>query len=232
MSRTRKSRAQVLMLGLEGAGKTTMLAQLRHDRDIESAVAGGPISQSPTIGFNAEGLELDGLSIACWDLGRRERIGPVWRHHVSDTSVVIMIVDASDEERLDVARTELVGALSDQALAGCSVVVAANKQDVQGALSGEEVAAALGLSGLRGHKWRVVETCAASGEGLDELLDATAVVMQGSFVSCEESLEPAEESFLCRAGPQTPRKRSLSRAGSRWSFRIARDVQHMLSQAL
>lgn len=227
MSRTRKSRAQVLMLGLGGAGKTTMLTQWHHGRSLPS----------PTIGFNAEGLELEGLSIACWDLGRRERIGPVWRHHVSDTSVIIMVVDASDEERLDLARTELVGALSDQALTGCSVVVAANKQDVQGALGGEDVAAALGMSGLRGHTWRVIETSAATGEGLDELLDAVSM-LEGSFASSEDSTSPprheTEESFLSRAGPQTPRKSAagLSRTSSRWSFRMARDLQHMLSQAL
>lgn len=154
---------------------------------------------------------------------------------MSDTSIVIMVVDASDKERLDLARTELVGALSDQALTGCSVVVAANKQDVQGALGSEDVAAALGMSGLRGHRWRVIETSAATGEGLDDLLDAVST-LDGSFVSGEDSTSPArpetEESFLSRAGPQTPRKTGLSRTNSRWGFRMAKDLQFMLSQAL
>lgn len=151
---------------------------------------------------------------------------------MSDTSVVIMVVDASDRERLDLARSELVGALSDQALAGCSVVVAANKQDVHSALGAEEVADALGLRGLRGHAWRVVETSAASGQGLDEMLDAAATP-EGSLLSGEDSLkhEP-EQGLLDRALPHPPRKRSLSRVSSRWSFRLARDVQHMLSQAI
>jgi len=191
--------------------------------------------QSPTIGFNAEGCELDRMSIACWDLGRRERIGPVWRHHVSDSSAVIMVVDASDERNLDLARAELVGALSDQALACCSVVVAANKQDVPSALGCDDVAAALGLSGLRGHAWRVVGTSAASSEGLDEVLDAV-FALDSRFASSDECTSPSrpepEESFLSPARPQIARKRGFSRPSSRWSFRIAREVQHMLSQAL
>lgn len=85
---------RILMLGLDGAGKTTVLYRLKLNKYITTA---------PTIGFNAETLKYRNLEMTVWDVGGQEKIRPLWRHYCRDTQALIFVVDSNDKDRLDEA---------------------------------------------------------------------------------------------------------------------------------
>ncbi|PKI84367.1 Arf GTPase arl1 [Malassezia vespertilionis] len=153
---------RILMLGLDSAGKTTILYRLQ---------LGNVISTIPTIGFNVESVEYKNIQMQVWDLGGQSSIRPYWRCYFADTAAIIYVVDATDEERLPIARKELLAMLAEEELTGCKLLVFANKQDVPGALDEGQVGAALGLNELRDRQWSIFRSSAKNGTGLHEGLD-------------------------------------------------------------
>ena len=92
-------------------------------------------------------------------------------------------MDASDRERVDVAREELARLLAHAELEDASLLVLANKQDLPSAMSSAEVVekmelGKLGQRGQRGHDWYVQSCCATAGEGLYEGLDWLSTAFQ------------------------------------------------------
>ena len=82
---------RILMLGLDGVGKTTILYKLK---------LGEVISNIPTIGFNVETVTYKNIELKCWDMGGRDRIRPLWKHYMQDTTALIFVVDSNDTERM------------------------------------------------------------------------------------------------------------------------------------
>lgn len=106
-----------------------------------------------------------------WDLGGQTSIRPYWRCYYSNTDAIIYVVDSVDRERLGLAKEELVAMLEEEELKDAAILVFANKQDMEGALSVTEVSDALGLSSLKTRQWHICKTSAVKGEGLHEGLD-------------------------------------------------------------
>jgi ADP-ribosylation factor-like protein 2 len=130
---------RVLMVGLDNAGKTTAVRRLKD---------GGGDGQgiSPTLGFSICSLSRRGRKLNVWDVGGQRSLRPYWRNYFERTDGVVWVVDSSDLARLRDARHELESLLKEERLAGATLLVLANKQDVEGALGLEEISAALGLS--------------------------------------------------------------------------------------
>jgi len=97
-----KMDARLCMVGLDAAGKTTILYKLK---------LGEVVTTIPTIGFNVEAIEYGNLTLTVWDIGGQDKIRPLWRHYYSDTQGVIFVVDANDTERFGMAKDELHGLL-------------------------------------------------------------------------------------------------------------------------
>ncbi|CAK0858850.1 unnamed protein product [Prorocentrum cordatum] len=153
---------RILMLGLDAAGKTTVLYKLR---------LGEVVTTVPTLGFNVESVEYRNISFTVWDVGGQDKIRRLWRHYYSGTQGLIFVVDSSDGERAGDAREELLSVLGEEEMRHAAVLVLANKQDLPHAMPAAEVAEKLGLPGMRNHKWFIQSTCATSGDGLYEGLD-------------------------------------------------------------
>ncbi|KDQ64765.1 hypothetical protein JAAARDRAFT_167398 [Jaapia argillacea MUCL 33604] len=154
---------RILMLGLDSAGKTTILYRLQ---------IGEVVSTIPTIGFNVETVEYKNIKFQVWDLGGQSSIRPYWRCYFPNTSAIIYVIDSSDHARIPTSRSELLTMLSEDELAGVPLLVFCNKQDVEGATKPEEISDLLGLAGgEKGREWSVRGCCALKGEGLEEGLD-------------------------------------------------------------
>eukprot|EP00126_Sphaerothecum_destruens_P007639 Sdes_comp19926_c0_seq4m12367 len=110
---------RVLILGLDGAGKTTILYRLQ---------VGEVVSTIPTIGFNVETVQYKNLKFQVWDLGGQTSIRPYWRCYYSNTDAVIYVVDSADRERMSISKTELVSMLEEEELKNALLMVFANKQ--------------------------------------------------------------------------------------------------------
>merc|ERR1712078_283379 len=112
---------RILMVGLDAAGKTTVLYKLK---------LGEVVTTIPTIGFNVEVVEYKNINFTVWDIGGQDRIRKLWRHYYMGTHGVIYVVDSSDRERVEDAREELAKMLSEDELRDAVVLVLANKQDL------------------------------------------------------------------------------------------------------
>ncbi|XP_061679140.1 ADP-ribosylation factor 4-like [Syngnathoides biaculeatus] len=157
-----KKQMRILMVGLDAAGKTTILYKLK---------LGEIVTTIPTIGFNVETVEYRNISFTVWDVGGQDKIRPLWRHYFQNTQGLIFVVDSNDRERVAEAADELSKMLGEQELKDAVLLVFANKQDLPNALSISELTDHLGLNALRSKDWHVQGTCATQGTGLYEGLD-------------------------------------------------------------
>lgn len=153
---------RILILGLDGAGKTTILYRLQ---------LGEVIKTKPTIGFNVETLSYKNLKLNVWDLGGQTSIRPYWRCYYSNTAAVIFVVDSTDKDRIETALKELHLMLREEELQDSALLVFANKQDQPGAMTAAEVSKSLNLTELKDRSWSIVASSATKGEGLTEGLD-------------------------------------------------------------
>lgn len=158
----------IVILGLDCAGKTTVLYRLRFNEFVNTV---------PTKGFNTERVRVPlggGRTVAChfWDVGGQEKLRPLWRSYTRCADGLVFVVDSVDAERMEEAKTELhkITRLHDNL--GVPVLVVANKQDLRAALPLSDVERLLALSELGTHTpWHLQPACAIIGEGLQEGLE-------------------------------------------------------------
>merc|ERR1711901_2453 len=165
-----KKEMRILMVGLDAAGKTTILYKLK---------LGEVVTTIPTIGFNVETVEYKNISFTVWDVGGQDKIRPLWRHYYQNTQGLIFVVDSNDRERAAEANDELHRMLAEEELKDAVVLVFANKQDLPNAMSVAEVTDKLGLHSLCSRKWYIQSTCATTGDGLYEGLDWLSSALSG-----------------------------------------------------
>lgn len=153
--------ARILMLGLDAAGKTTVLNKMKFN-EVQSTI--------PTVGFNVEEITYKNLTMNIWDVGGQHKIRKLWRHYYQNTNGLIYVVDSADRERVEEAKEELMHIMADDMMRDVPVLVFANKADLPSALSVGELARSLDLKSLRS-KWFVQASSAVSGQGLAEGFD-------------------------------------------------------------
>ncbi|OQE41407.1 hypothetical protein PENCOP_c005G06886 [Penicillium coprophilum] len=153
---------RILMVGLDAAGKTTILYKLK---------LGEIVTTIPTIGFNVETVEYKNIQFTVWDVGGQDKIRPLWRHYFQNTQGIIFVVDSNDRDRIVEAREELQRMLNEDELRDAMLLVFANKQDLPNAMSPAEITQQLGLQSLTRRAWFIQSTCATTGDGLYEGLE-------------------------------------------------------------
>ncbi|MCJ1468315.1 Arf GTPase arl1 [Pseudocyphellaria aurata] len=183
-----KKEIRILILGLDNAGKTTLLYRLK---------IGEVVTTIPTIGFNVESVTYKNLNFNVWvrpllsspeiphdfgrphlplmiwkqDLGGQTSIRPYWRCYYANTAAVIFVVDSTDIERLNTASDELAAMLNEEELRDAALLVFANKQDQPGSKGAGEISEALNLAELRDRNWSIVACSAVDGSGVNEGMD-------------------------------------------------------------
>ncbi|RKP25194.1 ADP ribosylation factor [Syncephalis pseudoplumigaleata] len=153
---------RLLMLGLDNAGKTTLLKRINGD----------PIDDiSPTLGFNIKTFEHQSYKLNVWDVGGQTSLRSYWRNYFERTDGLVWVVDAGDRARMADCKRELDNLLKEERLAGASLLVLANKQDLSGAMTVDEIADALALQAIETHRWHIEPCSAKTGEHLLDGLD-------------------------------------------------------------
>ncbi|XP_014242380.1 ADP-ribosylation factor-like protein 3 isoform X2 [Cimex lectularius] len=150
---------RLLLLGLDNAGKTTLLKKLASE-DINHV--------TPTQGFNIKTVQSDGFKLNVWDIGGQKKIRPYWKNYFENTDVLIYVVDSADRKRLDETSFELGELLMEEKLMDVPVLVFANKQDLMHSLTAADVAQALNLQTIKDRPWQIQACSAALGEGVKE----------------------------------------------------------------
>lgn len=152
---------RILMLGLDAAGKTTVLYKLKLDQ---------PVTAIPTVGFNVETVTFKNVKFGIWDVGGQDKIRPLWRHYYTGTQGLIFVIDSSDRERIDEAKQELYKIAMDRGMSEVPILIFANKQDMPNSMKPQEIQQRLELSHgpLEHRHWVVQPTTAVNGDGIYE----------------------------------------------------------------
>ncbi|KAF2845676.1 ADP-ribosylation factor [Plenodomus tracheiphilus IPT5] len=161
-ARLKDKEMRILMLGLDNAGKTTIVKQIMNE-DVNTV--------SPTLGFIIKTIEYDGYKLNIWDVGGQKTLRTYWKNYFEKTDTLIWVVDATDRERIDDCRQELAGLLQEERLSGASLLVFKNKSDVPGAMTEDDVREGLRLDAIKTHKWHIMQCSAMTGMNLHEGLE-------------------------------------------------------------
>lgn len=152
-----KNNFKILILGIQNAGKTTILYRLSIGQHIKT---------SPTIGSNCEEIAFNNLKFQAWDLGGQESIRGVWDVYYLNTDGIIYVIDSNDSDNFDESKAQFYKVLENDSLKNVPVLVFANKQDLSTARKLDEIMQVYGLDTLKTHKWHLQPCSAETGEGL------------------------------------------------------------------
>ncbi|KAB1270786.1 ADP-ribosylation factor-like protein 3 [Camelus dromedarius] len=150
---------RILLLGLDNAGKTTLLKQLASE-DISHI--------TPTQGFNIKSVQSQGFKLNVWDIGGQRKIRPYWRNYFENTDILIYVIDSADRKRFEETGQELAELLEEEKLSCVPVLIFANKQDLLTAAPASEIAEGLNLHTIRDRVWQIQSCSALTGEGVQE----------------------------------------------------------------
>ncbi|XP_029369990.1 ADP-ribosylation factor-like protein 11 [Echeneis naucrates] len=154
------SSPQVILMGLDSAGKSTLLARL---------LTGQVMDTSPTIGFNVGTLDLDkNTSLTVWDVGGQKSMRSSWRYYLDDCKALVFVVDSSDPGRMGEAQKALKKILSEDNLQGVPLMVLANKKDLPNSMTIREVSTHLDLPSHTDRLWEIQGCSALKGLGLQQ----------------------------------------------------------------
>ena len=163
---------KVLFLGLDNAGKSTLLFQMK-DNQFKDTV--------PTVGLNVESIKYRGMNFTLWDVsGQATRL---WKHYFDKINAVIFVVDSSDRDKIQRAQEELHKVINDPELQNAPLLVFANKQDMPGSMPKEEVYSILQLSTVTEARKKDIcfQACSAvNGEGIWEGIGALGDIINQS----------------------------------------------------
>ena len=128
---------EIAIVGLQNSGKSTLTNTL--------ATGGFDEDSIPTIGFNYRRVKKGSVNINVWDLGGQERFRESWWKYCKQSDVIIFVIDSVDLSLMDEARKSLHTLLEWPSLAGIPLLVLGNKNDLDGALTEEELIEELNL---------------------------------------------------------------------------------------
>ncbi|XP_041706078.1 ADP-ribosylation factor-like protein 3 isoform X2 [Coregonus clupeaformis] len=151
---------RLLLLGLDNAGKTTLLKQLASE-DVSHI--------TPTQGFNIKSMQSQGFKLNVWDIGGQRKIRPYWRNYFENTDVLIYVIDSSDRKRFEeTGQQELAELMEEEKLSMVPLLIFANKQDLMTAAPASELAEGLNLHTIRDRVWQIQACSAITAEGVQD----------------------------------------------------------------
>jgi len=156
---TQDKELRILVLGLDNAGKTTILKQLANE-EVQNI--------TPTTGFNIKSVQMKGFKLNVWDIGGQRNIRPYWKNYYENTNCIIYVVDSTDQKRLEEASLEFEELLAQEELKGVPVLVYANKQDMKTARKAEDILTDMQLDAVRGRETRMQPCSAKTREGVED----------------------------------------------------------------
>ncbi|XP_058479246.1 ADP-ribosylation factor-like protein 6 isoform X2 [Solea solea] len=162
----KKKEVNVLCLGLDNSGKTTIINQLKPANAQAQDIV-------PTIGFNIEKFKCSSMSFTVFDMSGQSRYRNLWEHYYKEGHAIIFVIDSGDKLRMVVAKEELDTLLNHQDIRSrkMPVLLFANKMDLRDAMSSVKVSQMLCLENIKDKPWHICASNAIKGEGLQEGLD-------------------------------------------------------------
>lgn len=154
----------LLLLGLDNAGKTTLLHRLRT-----GGIRNYPPTDRPSL---TEKFSFQGITFQAWDLGGHEAVRHLWSDYAPECKALLFLIDASDLERLEEAGYELDALIADKIVEDIPVAILLNKCDLPEARPSSEVCDKIQFSDLiemhGAEKMRIFRISVLRGEGYQD----------------------------------------------------------------
>ncbi|EPY54200.1 ADP-ribosylation factor Alp41 [Schizosaccharomyces cryophilus OY26] len=157
----KEKEARVLLLGLDNAGKTTILKRLLNE-NISTV--------SPTFGFQIRTINVEGLHLTVWDIGGQKTLRSFWKNYFESTEAIIWVIDSLDESRLQECKYQLHELLLEEKLLNISLLILANKSDAAGSLNAKKIEQLLHLDVLKSQHYGIFSVSAITGDGIQEAM--------------------------------------------------------------
>mmetsp|Transcript_12391 Transcript_12391/g.11225 ORF Transcript_12391/g.11225 Transcript_12391/m.11225 type:complete len:183 (+) Transcript_12391:59-607(+) len=152
---------EVVLVGLENSGKTTLLQVLSDGKPVETA---------PTIGLNVRMVKRGGVNMKCWDLGGQSQYRQEWGRYTRGCDAILYVVDSNAINLLPVAKQELHRLLEDRDLTSTPLLVVANKIDLDPHASESVLIKELNLDYIIDNPWVVIPCSALKTINIDEII--------------------------------------------------------------
>lgn len=171
-----KTEFHVLILGIDKAGKTTLLEKLKSQY---SNLEGLPPDRIvPTVGLNIGRVEVSNSKLVFWDLGGQLGLRSIWEKYYEEAHAVVFVVDTACPSRFEDSKLALEKVLRHEDLQGAPLLILANKQDLAESVTAEEVARYLDLKKLDERVYNFQAVSAFDGTGIKESVDWLVDVME------------------------------------------------------
>jgi small GTP-binding protein len=186
--------ANVLVVGLSGAGKTSLLSRVS---------GGGARHLLPTHGCSLVRLAQHGFKLNCLDLGGSVSARSSWSAYYARAHAIIFVIDAADRCSLERAGTLLQDLLDQPRLLGLPLLILANKQDQFSAATGTEISNGLNCSQIRGRLWQIQQTSAVTSEGLQVAFEWLNKTLAEKSLTTKEMKRINYQLAVARLNPKT-----------------------------
>lgn len=165
---------RIVVLGMGNAGKTTIVCRLKNEEFMNTV---------PTYGFAHDEIKFDNITYDFWDLGGQDRVRPQWGPYYQGANGVIFVVDSQDHSLFNGAKQEIHKALQDKRLENVPFLVFANKQDIKGAFTRDQIIEQLSLENVINERY-------GDGKGSNKM-----AIMQDLNKS-NDPLDPSRRCFV------------------------------------
>lgn len=154
-----KKNPNILILGLDNAGKTTLLQCLTEEK---------VKTTEPTKGVNIKSIMYSGFTINVIDIGGQKEIRQYWDYYYDDVDALVYVVDGSDEERIGECNDQLKKLLKEDKLKKAPILAYANKSDLKSCLGPDEIIEKLEMNDITDRDWSLYACSALKGTGVSE----------------------------------------------------------------
>ena len=158
-----KQEMELTLVGLQNSGKTTLVNVISSGTFQEDMI--------PTVGFNMQKITKGNVTIKMWDIGGQARFRSMWERYCRGVNAIVYVVDAADKEKFESSKKELQELLAKPPLAGIPLLVLANKNDLPGAATAEEIIDVLGLKEIQGREVCCYSISAKNNVNIEITLD-------------------------------------------------------------
>ncbi|GMS82079.1 hypothetical protein PENTCL1PPCAC_4254, partial [Pristionchus entomophagus] len=157
---TTKKRVQVLMSGLDGSGKTSIVHRIKWGTFVNPG--------SANVSYYMEEITHNNITFLLYDLGASDKIRQRWISIFKDAEALIYVIDCTDDGRIEDAKYELHQHLRDPNMKGVQLLVLVSKRDLPNEMTNEMVIEQLDLTSIEDRDWHIESTSCKTGEGLFE----------------------------------------------------------------
>ena len=166
-----KEEYNIIILGLDNAGKTTLLEKIKSTYSNQSTLS--PDKINPTVGLNIGKIDIGHTRLNFWDLGGQKELRRIWKKYYTECHAIVFVVDSTDRERLEEVKDTFATIVSEDLVDGVPILMLGNKQDVDNSLPVQDIKEIFNpiAINLGARDSSVLGVCAITGTGITESID-------------------------------------------------------------